>query len=576
MTIDVLFNRRWPKSSLSEDIAGIDVGTFSRAYVELMGAAPNRPLDRPYFVGHSGYPSTSNETNRREEHVAIAMVNGQQNWRLPNGTCFELLDYQVPLKATRSDREIGKIDIFGITANGQAVVVELKVIGHSGGASDPPPVALLEGMRYASIVEANLNRIADEVRETFGRTMVHEKPIVLVVGEADWWKSWLIKSKQTKKALENKAGEIAKALDLSIVFGFLTNVDVEYGTRSKAPRLLEFPKIEYPNELPKSSFVLSNARQISLTDHEASLQRHWWQYAIALPQENLDGNQKSGRPPVASPEAPSVNLMLPDDEVIAGKIESEIQPKDRHRHFRSFRSSQALAQSVFGEFKASGRMDLLSTIPAECGRPAFGAVTSDTSLSMEVDVHTLNEPRSTQLDVYLETDDYRVAVECKFCETEFGKCSRVRPQRSGSPLCDGNYTRQQDRQTRCALSEIGIRYWDLIPKYFAWDANEDHCPCPLLPSYQIVRNVLASIVKDDGGDCSSNGHPIFVYDARHPAYKPNGAADAQLRQAAEACRVPGLIRRVTWQEIARACEGTEEMAWLVEALSQKHGISAAH
>lgn len=573
MSTDILFNRSWPKSSLLEDISNIDVVSYTQAYNKLMEAAPNRPFVRPYFIGHSGYPSNNKETNRKEEHVCIAMVNMQQNWRLPNGTYFELLDYQVPLKATRGDSRIGKIDMFGLTECGRAVVVELKVIGHSGGSSDPPPVALLEGMRYASIVEANLKRIAHEVRVTFGRNMVIEKPIIAVIGEAEWWKGWLKNSWATKQVLEKKAGEIAKALDLNIVFASLTNVNFQYGSRTKAPRLLKLSQLDYSNKLPKSRLRLSKARQISLTEHEASLQRLWWQYAKTQPKNSLDGYSKSGRPPVVAPDVPSSNLLLPSDEVNAGKIESLIQPKDRHRHFGSFRSSQALAQSVFGAFKACGRLDILSTIPAECGRPAYGAVNSNTLLSMEVDVQTLNEPRPTQLDVYLETDEYKVAVECKFCETEFGTCSRVRSQKSEMPLCDGNYQQQQNRQTRCALSEINIRYWDLIPKYFDWDATKNHCPCPLLPTYQIVRNVLASIVKSDGSDSSSNGHAIFVYDARHPAYKLNGAADVQLRQAAAACRVPGLIRRVTWQEIVRACEGTEEMAWLVSALKHKHGIS---
>ena len=500
------------------------------------------------------------------------MVNAQQSWPLPDGTRFELLDYQVPLKAIRADSGIGKIDMFGLTEHGRAVMVELKVIGHSGGPSDPPPVALLEGLRYASIVEANLQRIADEVREIFGREMVLEKPDVLILGEADWWPRWLHKGASTTQALERKGGEIAEALGISIVFGSITNALVQYGQRTLAPRLIKFPQIEYSDDLPKSKMAASNARQNDSVDHEVLLQEKWWRYAKTLSAKDLDGHEKRGRPPVASIENPSTNLMLPSDSNGVAEIESAIRETDRHIHFRSFRSSQAMAQSVFGAFKAARRLDLLFKIPAECGRPAFGTTAPNTSLSMEVHVRTLNEPRLTQLDVLLETGNYRVAVECKFCEPEFGKCSRVLSKKPDKPVCNGTYAHQQGRQSRCALSEIGVSYWNFIPEVFDWNAAQDHCACPLLPTYQIVRNLLAAIVDSEGNLSPLNGHAVFVYDGRNPAYKPNGVADAQLRKAALACRVPGVIRRVTWQEISRVCSGAEDLTWLADALEEKHGI----
>lgn len=572
MTVELLFARRWPKSSLAQDVAKMDITSYFQAYQNLMERAPTRARGRPYLGGRTGYPTTEGETNRREEHFSIAMVNAQQSWLLPDGTQFELLDYQVPLKAKRADRDIGKIDMFGITEHGRAVVVELKVIGHSGGPSDPPPVALLEGLRYAAIVEANLQRIADELRETFGREMVMERPDIVVLGEADWWSRWLPDESDAKTALEEKAQEISQALDLSIVFASMPDTAVQYGRRTQAPLLTEVPKIMYPNSVPKSAVMAPNHREKGLENHETGLQRTWWSYAQALPKDHLDGHARPGRPPVASSQKASANLMLPRDTKMASAVETEIAETDRHKHFRSFRSSQALAQSVFGAFKAAERLDLLSQVPAECGRPAFGNTTRETMLSMEVDVRTLNEPRPTQLDVSLETDDYRVAVECKFCEPEFGTCSRVRPAKHETPVCDGNYTRQQGRHTRCALSEIGISYWDCIPELFNWNAAEDVIPCPLLPTYQIVRNVLAAVVDFEGRVNPASGHAVFVYDGRNPAYKLGGTADVQLRQAAAACRVPGLIRRVTWQEMVRVCQGCADLEWLLVVLNEKHGI----
>ena len=572
MNVDLLFPRRWPKSSLAEDISNMDVAAYREAYRSLMTQAPKRPPARPYLGGRTGFPNTEGATNRREEHFAIAMVNAQQSWTLPDGQALELLDYQVPLKARRADREIGKIDMFGLTEHGRPVVAELKVISHSGGPSDPPPVALLEGLRYAAILEANLARIADELRKRFGREMIPERPDILILGEAEWWSRWLGPGDAVKSALEEKARDLSKALELGIVFASVPDTTVQYGQSTRAPRLAELPRFSYPQTLPRSAVKAAKDRVDEPERHDVRLQRAWWRHARTLPEGTLDGRERPGRPPVVSPTSPSLNLMLPRDEEMARTIEAEITASSRHRHFRSFRSSQAMAQSVFGAFKAAGRLDLLSQVQAECGRPAFGKTTTETTLSMEVDVRTLGEPRPTQLDVHLATDSYRVAVECKFCEVGFGTCSRVQAHPTETPLCDGTYSHQQGRRTRCALSEIGVSYWEFIPAVFDWSATRDMSPCPLLPTYQIVRNILAAVVDEDGRVDPSSGHAVFIYDGRNPAYELGGAADAQLRQAAAACKVPGAIRRVTWQELMRACSGSTDLRWLPEAMKVKHGI----
>jgi len=55
-------------------------------------------------------------------------------------------------------------------------------------------------------------------------------------------------------------------------------------------------------------------------------------------------------------------MLPPRDKGMASTIELEIAAAARHKYFRSFRSSQAMAQSVFGRFKAAGRLDLLSRV----------------------------------------------------------------------------------------------------------------------------------------------------------------------------------------------------------------------
>ena len=95
---------------------------------------------------------------------------------------------------------------------------------------------------------------------------------------------------------------------------------------------------------------------------------------------------------------------------------------ERHRWFRSFKSSQALAQSVFGALGSFDRLDLLDGVVAECGRPAFIEDTRGASFVLEHEVRSLGEPKPTSIDVLLEAGSKRVAVECKLTERKFGVC----------------------------------------------------------------------------------------------------------------------------------------------------------
>lgn len=70
----------------------------------------------------------------------------------------------------------------------------------------------------------------------------------------------------------------------------------------------------------------------------------------------------------------------------------------------------------------------------------------------------LGEPRPTSIDVPLSGLGKRVAIECKFMERDFGRCSRPAQDPGHPTYCDENYRVQGGRCQRCALTEIGIRY----------------------------------------------------------------------------------------------------------------------
>ncbi len=313
-----------------------------------------------------------------------------------------------------------------------------------------------------------------------------------------------------------------------------------------------------------------------MADYLGTVYRAMWAWAERHHGNQLDGGRRQGRPPVLQPEFAAMNVLVPPDGSQAGEIRAAISGDQRHRHFASLRSSQALAQSVFGAIRALGRLDVLEDITAECGRPAFLADCQGWKLGFEHEVDTLGEPRPTSIDVLLSGPDRWVAVECKFTEAEFGSCSRprLRPGDANyhAQRCDGSYRAQAGRRDRCALTAIGVRYWDLLPQLFAWPADRDHQPCPFGATYQLARNALATVVAPEGEVDPVRGHALILYDARNPAYQVGGEADRQWETAVAACLLPGLLRRLSWQRLLSFITAAPDLVWLVDALRDKYAL----
>lgn len=315
---------------------------------------------------------------------------------------------------------------------------------------------------------------------------------------------------------------------------------------------------------------------VRYAEFDAALRERLWSWADRHHTNELDGGGRNGRPPVLRAEFASKALLVPTGSASARSILSSLPIRDRHPYFGSFKSSQSLAQSVFGAVAAYDRLDLLDGIIADCGRSAFLENNIGANLTLEHQVQTLGEPRRTSVDVLLEAPTRRVAVECKFTERNFGVCSRpkLRPDTPtyAQQHCDGNYRVQRHRQNRCALTEIGVRYWTFLPDLFEWNADQDMIPCPLSPVYQLARNVLAATVTDAGFDPNS-GHALVVYDTRNPEFANGGAARNQYDMIMASCRIPGLVRGVSWQRIAGSLTAAPELKYLVAGLNKKYGIS---
>jgi hypothetical protein len=277
------------------------------------------------------------------------------------------------------------------------------------------------------------------------------------------------------------------------------------------------------------------------------------------------------RPPVFLAEHATSNLLLPPDADLRSSVVKIVSGSARHVWFRSMKSSQALTQSVFGALAATGHLAALGAVTAECGRSAFTETQNLLRMTLEQNVNWLGEPRPTSIDVCFESPHYRIAVESKLSESVFGACSRTTLPRD-NPSCDGTYTVQDGRLERCALTAKGVRYWQYAPAVLDWDPGVDHTPCPMASTYQLVRNVLAAIVRQDRVETAS-GHALIIYDERNPAFRPGGKARREYDAVCAALRHPGLLRTVSWQRVIGQLSAADDLRWLVDGLEAKYGLT---
>jgi hypothetical protein len=160
-------------------------------------------------------------------------------------------------------------------------------------------------------------------------------------------------------------------------------------------------------------------------------------------------------------------------------------------------SSQALAIDVFGTIKVSARRDqVLDRLAAALGLPAGGPWA--VSLEWHDPHNHMREKQPTWVDAVAQSPRCLIFFECKFTETDGGTCSQTRRLRSGPeqgpPACNGSYmwktTAVGGEEVRCPLTAKGIRYWEIIPSLFDYDANESYFECPFRGAwFQWMRNL---------------------------------------------------------------------------------------
>jgi len=69
-----------------------------------------------------------------------------------------------------------------------------------------------------------------------------------------------------------------------------------------------------------------------------------------------------------------------------------------------------------------------------------------------------------------------------------------------------------------------------------------------------------------------NGHALILYDQRNPTMASGGNGDGQWRDASEAIKAPGALRRLSWQAFVAQWPNDRALNWLKEELDAKYGI----
>ena len=241
----ILFDKKWPMTGLATELAALSRDELCREYEELRRCSPNRGLRKKPYLVKDRESTSRDDSNRFEERLAMALCHSG-GWRSPRMGNFRVLDRQVPLQAERADAGIGKVDLLGVTDSGRLVVVELKVKPEEKARAREgnPAAALVQGLRYAAIISANQEVIANEARRLFGADVSEEPPAVVVLAPQAWWGGWLELPGSTRKAMgdweqefERLARDVEARLDLVVECLALEDVGPSELAGATMPRL---------------------------------------------------------------------------------------------------------------------------------------------------------------------------------------------------------------------------------------------------------------------------------------------------------------------------------------------------
>jgi len=235
-------------TTFCEAAKNLDLADLCERYERARDKAPHRALaNKSYLIdGHNGVPSSGTNSNRREEHLALALHNESGSgipFLLPDHQYLNIIDYQTPMKASQSDMRVGKIDLLGIIDQSKLCVIELKIDGRNGSRADTPLRALLEGLAYCAIVDANMKDIANDVKQTRQFAVSLKSPILIVMAPVDYWIEYLTHAKagswlpEFTRIIKYLIKYLKKHLKIDIQLIGIKYDGFEMGSNGKAPVL---------------------------------------------------------------------------------------------------------------------------------------------------------------------------------------------------------------------------------------------------------------------------------------------------------------------------------------------------
>ena len=255
-------------SFLSQAIANLDRRELRLEYQKLRTHAPRRfSSGRSYFGNnHFGIGNQSTVEKRFEQHLEKAIWR-ENVLQIVFGDSIEFLDYQFPLKATNDDTGIGEVDLLGLSNIGKIIVTELKVKKLNSRPKNTPLAVLMQGIRYAAIVDRNSKDIANEIKKKFGKFALEHPPVVQILAPKNWWNFWLDLDGLSRKRAGPWECEFDKLIDdingdeqIGIAIKCLTLDDVgpedlDYGPRRNEPRLKRKLSLYFVRPSEKPSII---------------------------------------------------------------------------------------------------------------------------------------------------------------------------------------------------------------------------------------------------------------------------------------------------------------------------------
>jgi hypothetical protein len=232
--------------------------------------------------------------------------------------------------------------------------------------------------------------------------------------------------------------------------------------------------------------------------YERELQQHYTNYFQQNPQLQCPRHPYCAR---------SIAAALP---LGYGHLLQRIPRGTLHRFARSARSSQILGLALIGG--AAEEDSSFRWFWSALKLPERFANTERTFIQFErvlapLDLNEL--PRTTQIDIAIENDRAFVAIETKWSEPGFPRCSCER-EGTGSPRIGFDCADRVYARTK---------YWRTANRFLQLpEARLTFHPCFLSIAYQIVRNIAAARHLSRGR-CSGF---ILLYDQTNPFFRRTG------------------------------------------------------